>query len=313
MLEIIQNNFPSNIGVLKQNQPADLECLKTQINSLDNASQKNNELTKDALKALSPIIPVRRLSSLPDNINDGNYARAAGLIGVMALNLPEDTRDLKSAAKQIFKGTLPKYDYKNYQAPFSFFRGTVLEPVVNKMGKLGVKLHEWDKPLESTKFGEFLKKIFKFDVVDDVSTGRFVPKVILDESGKLIPKDIEVFASKIEGKTLSKLIGNALLRMPVISVFVMGALEIPAIAKAFSKSENSKDKAINGCNQILKSGVNVSSILTGIGIFGALLKNRGPVGSLIGMGIGSVAGAYASKTIQNKIDNITVDKKLFHP
>lgn len=299
MIESIQNNFPQNVAVPKQNN---FECLKTEINRLDNAA-----CIKEAFAALSPIIPVRRLSSLPDNIKDGNYARATGLVGLMALNLPEDTRDLKSAAKQIFKGELPKYDYKSCQTPFSFFRGTALEPVVNKMGKVGAKLHEWDKTLYDTKFGDFCKKIFKYDIdfLNPEGTKRFVPQVKIDESGKIILEEIEVMASKVEGNALGKLVGNTLLRIPLISTFILGALEVPSIIKAFSKPKKSKDKAINGCTQIAKSGANVSAILTGIGIFGALLKNRGPVGSLVGMGLGSIAGTSVSKEIGNKLDSLS--------
>jgi hypothetical protein len=133
--------------------------VKQEIDRLD----KKREARRVVFSALSPIVPVRRLSSLPDNIEDGNYERAAGLLALAAVNLPEDTRDLKSACKQIFKGELPKYDFKNYQTPFSFFRGTALEPVVNKMGKLGVKLLSFDKTLYSTKFGKFLRQKLNID------------------------------------------------------------------------------------------------------------------------------------------------------
>ncbi|MEI8390851.1 MAG: hypothetical protein WCG23_13320 [bacterium] len=304
-MEAIQNNFPQNSCSLKQDQPANFERLKTQINKLDNLACEH----KEVFTALSPIIPMRRISSIPDNIKDGNYTRAAGLLGLMAVNLPEDTRDLGSAWKQIKTGEFPSY-YKDCQTPFSFFRGTALEPLVNKMGKLGVKLHQWDVPLYETKFGEFCKKTFKFDTFKYEGTKRFVPQVVFDESGKIITRDIEVFANKVEGKAFGKLVGNMLLRIPQISVFILSALEIPAIIKAFCKPEKSKDKAIDGCTQILKSGVNVSSILTGIGIFGALLKNRGPVGSIIGMGLGSVAGTYVSKKIGNNLDSVSDKLKI---
>lgn len=107
----------------------------------------------------------------------------AGLIGLAVINLPEDCRDLSSAYKQLFKAELPKYDYKNCQVPFSFFKGTVLQPIVNKMGKVGAKLYDYDKTLDGTKLGKFLKKIFKVQIneLDGELTGRKEPRVILGE------------------------------------------------------------------------------------------------------------------------------------
>lgn len=271
-----------------------------------NDKAKNKEIRKTVFSVLSPIVPFRRISSLPDNIEDGNYERAAGIIALAVVNLPEDTRDIKSAAKQIFKGELPKYDYKEFQAPFSFFRGTALQPIVNKMGKVGEWLYSKDIPLYSTKFGKFLRKIFKIKTTDSVSTGRLVPKVVFDDTiGKYVIENVEVDAYKIGGKPFAKLVGRALKRMPVISVFVLGMLEIPSIIKSFHKSKKSKDKVVDGTAQILKSGINVLSILSGIGLVGAFCARKGPAGSLVGMGIGSVAGAYLSKLAGNEINILT--------
>jgi len=306
MVENIQNNISPYLGGT-QYQPASFYSLKNQVNKLDEAALKHGEISKGVFAALSPIVPIRRISSLPDNIKDGNYTRAGALVGLMAINLPEDSRDIGAAIKQVCKNQLPNYNYKEFQTPFSFFRGTLLEPLVNKMGKWGAKLHEFDKPLYDSKFGELCKKVFDFDMVDYDGTKRFVPRVIQDETGKTVVKNLEVYAAKVEGSAIGKVVGNSLLRIPIISTLVLSAMEIPAIIKAFCKPESTKDKAINGSTQILKSSVNVSSILTGIGVFGSLLKGRGPVGSLIGMGLGSVAGAYASKEIGSKID-FAVDK-----
>ena len=304
MLQNIQTNFPPYISA--QYQPANFNDLKTQVNRLDNAALKNDELTKATLTALSPIVPIRRISSLPDNIKDGNYVRAAGLVGLMTINLPEDTRDLAGAWKQFKTGNVPSY-YKDFQAPFSFFRGTFLERYVNKMGQLGVKLHKADVPLYDTKFGELCKKAFKYDLsLDARPTNRFVPKIVQDESGKTVIRSFEVYAKKGEGSALGKLVGGALLRIPYLSTLILAAMEIPAIFKAFKKpAASTKDRTINGGTQILKSSVNVSAILAGIGMFGYLLKGRGgPIGSLVGMGLGSIAGTSASKEIGNKLDFI---------
>jgi len=283
------DNSNLNIPVVKRENP-----------SVQNREEKIH-VNKDALKVFSPIVPVRRLSGLPDEINQGHYAKAAGLAAITAINIPEDTRDLKSAAKQLLTKEYAEH-YKVAQVPFSFFRGTCLEPIVNKLGKFGVKLHEWDVPLESTRFGDYVKDKLNISTSGFIPTGRTVPVSTLDEAGKVVLEDVEVFAMQMEGKPFGKLVGNTLLRMPVISTCVMAGLELPSIYNAFSEPEKTQDKIVNGTAQIAKSSVNIAAISTAIGVFGALLKGKGPIGSLVGMGLGSVAGAYLSKQTAEKID-----------
>lgn len=280
---------------------ADLDKFKSFTN--------NSDLRKDVITVLSPLAPVRRISSLPDNVDDGNYSRASGLLALAIVNLPEDTRDLKAAWNQITKGELPKYDYKEYQHPFSFLRGTLFEPFLGKMGNLGAWLCQQDVPIYSTKIGEYLEKIFKFKIVDSVFTGREVPWVIKDEGGKPCLKKVDIMALRLDGSPLAKIIGKSLLRMPKISAVCLLLLELPAIIKEILKPKSLKSKAINGTRQSVKSIINVSSILSGIGIGGALLSKRGPAGSLVGMGIGSVIGVYTSKRISKFLDNLISNKK----
>ena len=47
--------------------------------------EKNIVFNSTSLKILSPITPFRRVSTLPENVDQGNYVRAAG-IGILALN-----------------------------------------------------------------------------------------------------------------------------------------------------------------------------------------------------------------------------------
>ena len=174
------------------------------VKKFDNVSKKKPDLSinvdKIALAALCPLTPIRRISSLKDNIDDGNYQRAAGLVALAIVNLPEDSRDLKDAWDQVVHGKLPSYNFKNCQTPFAFFRGTALEPIVNKMGKVGVFLHKWDIPLSETKFGRFLIRKLNIDIniFDREKTGRSVPQVIIDDSGKSIIRRIDVFAYKMK-------------------------------------------------------------------------------------------------------------------
>jgi len=287
----ILENINTNIPVVKRENP-----------SVQNRDEKIH-VNKEALKVFSPIVPVRRLSGLPDEINNGHYAKAIGLAAVTAINIPEDTRDLKSAARQLLTKEYAEH-YKVAQVPFSFFRGTFLEPLVNKLGKFGVKLHEWDKTLYDTKIGEILEEKLGFSIEDYKNTARKIKKVsILTEApSKTIIKEVDVLALQFEGNSFGKLVGNTLLRMPVISTCVMAGLELPSIYNAFTEPEKTQDKVINGTAQIAKSSVNLAAISTAIGVFGALLKGKGPVGSLVGMGLGSIAGAYLSKQAAQKID-----------
>ena len=283
------------------------------IKQYDDASKKPDDvIDKKAivLAALSPIVPLRRISSLPDNISDDNYTRAAGLLGLALINLPEDFRDLGSAWNQVVHGKLPTYDFKNAQASFSFFRGTMLEDVINKMGKVGAFLHDWDIPLYDTKFGSFLQRIFKFniDIKHSKITGRQVSKVMLDKDGKPYIDKIAIKACKIEGKPIAKLVGRALLRITLISFGILGLLELPGIVKKVIGAHSVKNKAKEGSKQTLKAIVNIVSIQAGISLMGAFLAKKGPAFSLLGMGIGSVIGTLTSKSIQKGIDKLTDNK-----
>jgi len=277
------------------------------VNKLDCFIIDNKEKTKTAFSALSPIIPLRRVASVPDNIDNGDYIRAAGLVAVAGVMLPEDVRDMKDAWNQVVHNKQPKYDYKNAQAPFSFFRGTALEPIVNKMGKVGVKLHQLDIPMNETNFGSFIKRNLNIVInpFDSERTGRKVPQIGIDnETGKTIIGEVEVLAFNIKGKTQQKLIGRALLRIPVFSVIVLGLLELPSIVKKINNAKTLNDKTRQGALQTLKSSVNLASIIAGISLIGALFARKGPAYSVLGMGIGSVSGVYISKTVQKWMDEL---------
>jgi hypothetical protein len=278
-----------------------------------NPAKKNSEKTKKIFAALSLIIPVRRLSSLSDNIEDHNYVRAAGLVALAGIMLPEDTRDLKDGLKQLLTNILPrklragiaknnrnlykdfvwfnpKYDYKNYQAPFSFFRGTVLEPLTNKMHKLGNKLYKLDKSLFDTKKFHKVLELLKVEIEDSIPTGR------------VDVNNTPIYAYKLKGNPFAKLLGKALLRTTVFGLATLAVLELPAIFNAFLGKENQENNLNNGIKQILKSSIYVTSVLSGIGITGAAIAKKGPAGSLFGMGLGALLGSYLSKLFCSFID-----------
>jgi len=272
------------------------------IKKYDESADKSNSASKVIMAALSPIVPLRRVSSLPDNLKEGNYERALGLLGLAVVNLPEDWRDITAGYNQIFKKIAPGYDYSKMQHPFSFFRGTFLEPMLKFKGETGKRiskyLYDADKTLFDTKFGAFIKKIFKFDIVNK--------DFIKDQTG-LIKKDVmgnAVHAFEVGGSRFGKHIGRALLRIPVLSVIALAALELPAIIKAFNKGKDTESKIKEGSKQVFKSAINLTAITAGIGIAGQWLAKKGPAWSLVGMGIGSVAGSLASKFAGKAVDNV---------
>jgi hypothetical protein len=58
----------------------------------------------------------------------------------------------------------------------------------------------------------------------------------------------------------------------------------PAIVKSVKNQNNLEDKLLKGTKQTIKSAINISSILSSIGLIGALGAHMfGPVGSLVGM------------------------------
>jgi len=268
-------------------------------------SQKDKNVDRNVVfSALETIAPVRRFEGVSDNIKDSNYTKAAGLLGLAVVNLPEDTRDLKYAIKEIAGTGIQKCDPKEFQAEFSFIRGTFLESLINKFGKFGAKLHDFDKSLYNTKLGEYLQDKWNINISEMLPTGRVVQQVKLNNNKQAVIKNIEVRACKLEGKTLPKLAGRILLRTPVMGLIVLSALEIPAIIKSFIKPDTAKEKVVKGTSQTIKSAINVATVTAGVGVMGSLLARKGHVGSLLGIGIGAITGMEISHILQNKINNL---------
>lgn len=291
----IDNKLQTDIEKVKDTftrvKPAVKE-LKHNVKKLDLSSRHNRHIM---FNALSPLSPIRRISSLEDNIHDGNYVRAIGLVGLAAMNLPEDCNDLKLAYNQIIKNRKPSYNPKLYQHKFSFFRGTLLEPLLALNGKYGKKISDFlyvaDRPIYDTKFGKWMGKVCNVKQEDAVQTS------IKDIQGT------KVLAIKHKGSTFSRMVGRGMLRLPVLSVYALGALELPAIIKNFTKKD-SKNNIKDGFKQIAKSTTYVVSLLSGIGLVGALIARKGPAGSLVGIGLGSVAGSFASKYVNKQIEKV---------
>lgn len=327
------NNKPDQVKMTQltrdvyqsQNTFKDFIDIKNTLHSQDTVSIENKEKIQETLAALSPVIPFRRISSLPDKIESKDYIGGAGLAAIALLLLPEDLRDVRDAGKQILHKILPKniklriaksnknlyrkyfkfkplYNLKEYQTPFSFIRGSFLQPIVNKLGKFGSLIHDWDKPLIETRLGNKIKDLLNVKLVDRKFTGRRVPKLEIKNNSYSINQKSKVFAQKLKGTFIGKLICRALQRTTLFGTLALCGICLPSIIKAFNKPENTKDKIINGSKQTLKSAVSITSVLSGIGLGGALLATLGlgAIGSVVGMGLGSVIGAYVSNKINKQ-------------
>lgn len=295
-------------------------------------STSNSVIKKDILSpmsrkllfaAMSPITPFRRVASFEDNVKDQNYIRAAGLGALALINLPEDCNDLKGATKQINNKLLPSklkeclrdkypkfhkkfidykpYDYKNYQHNFSFFKGTMLEPLLKIPGqrgkKIAKKLHNLDTNLLDTKLGRLLKKIFRFDYanVEPLYTGRSYG----------YKKGIKVYARQFKGSAFGQLLGRSLTRIPTLSLLALSLLELPAIVKAAKIGENTKEKIKSTAKQLTRSFIFITTLFAGIGMGGAYMSKKfGSIGSLIGMGLGAMSGAFVSNKINKQVDKL---------
>lgn len=301
--------------------------IKSDINKFDEFINNNSVSATSVLTALSPIIPFRRVTSVPKKLQDHDYGGATIALGVAATLFPEDLRDVKDAVRQLNSLIMPqklkdlikksspkfydnfinyvkKYDPKDFQVPFSFVRGSFLENIVNKHpNKLGYLVHKGDIPLIETKFGQRVKKLLNVTESGYFQTARKVP-VIRHEGNNYIIKEMRPVAYKLKGSKFGKLVCRSLQRMTVYGSLTLCLVSIPSIIKAFNKPKIIEEKLNSARKQTLKSAINIVISLASIGLGGALLAPIGPLGSVVGMGLGCTIGGFISGQIckQLKID-----------
>ena len=256
--------------------------------------------------AFEALPPIRRLFCVPDKISDGEATAALGAASLAFINLPEDLRDIKEAGKQIkslikhgkYEG---KYDYKDYQHKFSFFRGTLLHDFVDtektKHPELAEKLLEMDKTLYNTKWGN---KFLKF-----LNVKR---KELIDTTMKDIKytelNPVFVSAYKFEGMgkfaKFGEMTARAMTRTTLPGIAVLALIETPSLIKTMTNEGNLSEKIENTTKQTFKSGINIATTTAGIAYGGAIGSKYGKnLGSIIGMGLGAILGNWTSKKIQN--------------
>ncbi|HSA05709.1 MAG TPA: hypothetical protein P5556_00860 [Candidatus Gastranaerophilales bacterium] len=254
--------------------------LKEDIDRLDCKTNPHSHTDQALLYALSPLPPARRIGSLPDTLEEKNYLRAGLLLSMAAANFPGDLREIGIAIKNPFQKN-------SFQHELSLFRGTFLKrfldnPFIEKI----------DKTLFSTKFGEKIMDTVKIEIDDLKSIKGPTPKTVLK-------------AFKFSGNGVQKLIGNSLLRIPILGVAFGGLLELPAIIKSVTDTKGSAlEKGKSLSKQLIKSAGYVGLSTLAIGIGGALLFPHGAILGLIGMGVGSSIALVASKALNKQVDKL---------
>ena len=246
------------------------------------------------LSSIFDICPIfRRVERVPDKVEAEDYIPAAGLVSLAVLNAPEDWRDMKSAYRQIKSGAEGKnfirtYNYKTAQHPFSFFRGTLLHKFVNPATSPCPKFAKWllknDTTLWDTKLKNFI--INKFNVQETPIDTKIENITSTKENPSFV--GAKQFITK---SPFGELTARAMTRTTKIGAAVLGGLEAAHLIKEISDGENA-------IKATAKSAVNFASSVAGIGYGGAIgAKYFGPVGSLVGMGIGAIAGNKISDLI----------------
>lgn len=273
----------------------DVKDVKEKVGQVDSFD------TKVEKSVFGAVPTFRRIMSLPDKFENGDAAAGLGLASLAIINLPEDISDVKNAYNQVsskIKGKVytPSYDYTKYQHDFSFFKGTLLQKWMNnaKTQEGRERVAKWylrDQSLYDSKFGDKVKKFL------GVTDGKQEMSKVDDVFGnKMLVTEI------VSKNKFAELTGRAMKRIPVLSVAALALFELPKIFKSTTKGDSISEQAGNTVKQTAKSGINVASILAGVGYGGAIgAKKFGAAGSLIGMGVGAVLGATASNKIQDVI------------
>ncbi len=272
-------------------------CIKNADNTVFNKfkSDVNNldlKAVKTALNILSPVPTLRRINSLPDEFEKGNYSRVAGIAGLAVANIPRDGTELLNGIKEgknIFKNGLNAVKYEG-QHKFHFFKGTFLEWLPEKFKWLD----KIDKSLYETKFGKFLTN--KFNIKPITNSNNLMDDLYNTASSNMAG------GYKFSGNYSQKLAGRTLLRMSPLGLGISFLFEIPAIIKSAQKEDNILDKTKSIANQLCKSAGRVGAVNTAIAIGGAILVPYGTIASLVGMAVGSYVGLKAADFTDKQAD-----------
>ena len=273
-----------------------------EVNKHDKAAISKEELFK---MASSPIAPIRRVLGVKDSSERNKKIKTAGLALLALNNLPMDFSDINSVLRQIKN---KKIAPNPTQMEFTFAQDTLLEFPLRQLRKkfdtqkFDTVYDKIDKSLFNTKIGQKIVKAMNLTVTREIKPGESMDII---KNGL---KQNKVYIIKGKSK-IAKLICRSMMRIPVLSVAAFALLEIPDIVNAV-KNEEQKDKKIQAAGkQLLKSGINIASMVAGMAAVGAVLDRRfGAIGSLIGIGLGNYFGEKAGTFVNNKLFENKNDK-----
>lgn len=266
-----------------------------EINKHDKAAISKEEIFK---MASSPIAPIRRVLGVKESTERNNRIKTAGLILLAINNLPMDFSDINSVLKQIKNNKIAP---NPTQMEFTFAQDTLLEFPLRQIRKrvdtqkFDTIYDKIDKSLFNTKFGKKIVKLLNLTVTQEIRPNESIDII---KNGL---KQNKIYVIKGKSK-IAKLICRSMMRIPVLSIAAFSLFEIPDIVKA-TNNETTKGKKFQAFGQqLLKSCINIVSMMAGMSTVGSVLDRRfGAIGSLAGIGLGNYFGEKIGTFINNKL------------
>lgn len=261
--------------------------------------------------ALMAAPPYRRISGIPDKLNNDELVSSLGMASLGIVNIPGDLKDIKEVGKQVLSNIQGKkyigvYDFKNYQHDFSLFHGTLLERFINtkkmKNQKLAKAIESADRTLLNTRLGQKILNILGVKERNSEPFKQFNKtkntwEFVKDINGKI------KYARGFAGSKFGVLTAHVLARTIIPEFMVFSLVEFPLIYRAAKKGNNIKEKTVNTLKQTTKSAVTVACLFAGFGYLGAIGSKHFKIfGSLAGMGLGAILGSKLANKINTYID-----------
>ena len=282
-----------SVPIIKQGKFIDIES--------ERKAKERNKILSNAVLETVPVFG--KTPEITERVKSKDYPGATIVASQLALDFPNLIDDAVDAVDQLDKTIKTKicgdgykymykkaYDFKKAQHPFSYFRGTLLQDYVNPYSskcpspKLGEWLLDKDITVWDTKLGKQFGKVFKIKE----SKIRTSIKDTRSTDYNKVNVRARVFDSPSK---LGKFTARAMTRTPVIGLAVSAAIETCQVVNAIKNGEK-PDKAIVKGALRFTSGTAITAICGTVGSF------FGPVGSLIGLGIGAGLSYLVSKAIK---------------
>ena len=254
--------------------------------------QLHNRITKNkTFQGTEETEPPWWSGDVGKEVAEKDFLCTNALLAMAVLNGPTNVDDFFSAIKQIktrFKDKKPDgYDPKVAQHPFSFFRGTVLHEYLNPNSekcvdkKWAKKIIKNDVCLFDTKFGDWVRKKLGIEEVYNTKYRTNIKEITSTEKNPVYI-NARVYKSK---NAFGDLTARALTRTSKYGGYALTGLGTLHAAHEIADGED----VMKTIGQTIAE---IGTTLVGTGYLGAIgYKYYGPLGSLVGIGIGSIIGS----------------------